>query len=84
MTGTTALKASAKLNSPVNQGEPRSDEALRGILEPGQEASEGAATVEEDEDHRRSRQGDQGQGSEIGDQVKINAHGRPLQMSIAS
>ena len=38
-------------------------------------ASEGAAAVEEDEDHGRPRQGDQGQGSEVGDQVKVDAHG---------
>jgi len=81
MTGATPLKASAKLNSPANHGERRLDEVSGGSRELGQEASEGAATVEENENYRRARQGDQGQGSEIGDQVEIDAHGQPSQMS---
>ena len=40
--------------------------------------SEGAAAVEEDEDDGRTCQGDQGQGSEVGDQVKIDAHAGDL------
>ena len=39
--------------------------------------SEGAAAVEEDEDHRRTGQGDQGQGSEVGDEMEIDAHADP-------
>ena len=61
----------------------RSDETRGGLQESGQETSEGAAAIEKDEDHGRSRQGDQGQGSEIGDQVKINAHGRRSPMPFA-
>jgi hypothetical protein len=38
------------------------------------ENSEGAATIKKDKDHGRSCQGDQGEGSEVGDEVKINAH----------
>lgn len=34
--------------------------------------SEGAAPVEQDEDHGRARQGDQGQGRKVGDQVEIH------------
>lgn len=36
--------------------------------------SEGTAAEEEDEHHGWTRKGDQGQGGEVGDQVKINAH----------
>ncbi|WP_371734099.1 chloride channel protein [Synechococcus sp. CCY 9618] len=36
--------------------------------------SEGAAAVEEDEDHRRSGQGDQGQGAEVGDEMEVDTH----------
>ena len=36
--------------------------------------SEGTATEEQDEHHGGASQGDQGQGGEVGDQVKINAH----------
>jgi hypothetical protein len=37
--------------------------------------SEGAAAEEENEDHGRARQGDQGQGAEVGDQMEVDAHG---------
>lgn len=37
--------------------------------------SEGAAAVIEDEDHGRTGQGDQGQRAEVGDQMKVDAHG---------
>ena len=39
------------------------------------EPSEGSPAIEEDEDHRRTSQGDQGQGREVGNQVKVDAHG---------
>ena len=37
--------------------------------------SEGAAPVEEDEDHRRTGQGDQGQSAEVGDEMEVDTHG---------
>ena len=77
------LRTSPKLNSPTHHVKYSSDPTLRRMKEPGQEGSEGAATVEEDEDHRRSRQGYQGQGSEVGDQVEIDAHGWPSPMANA-
>jgi H+/Cl- antiporter ClcA len=39
--------------------------------------SERAAAVEEDEDHSRAGQGDQGESGEVGDQMKVDAHGWP-------
>ena len=40
--------------------------------------SEGAAAIEKNEDHRGARQRDQRQSHEVGNQVKINAHGAIL------
>jgi H+/Cl- antiporter ClcA len=37
-------------------------------------SSEGSAPVEEDEDHGRAGQGDQGQGAEVGDEVEVDTH----------
>ncbi|KEF42698.1 MAG: chloride channel protein [Cyanobium sp. CACIAM 14] len=39
-----------------------------------QAGSEGAPAVEEDEDHGRAGQGDQGQGAEIGDEMEVDTH----------
>ena len=39
--------------------------------------SEGAAAVEKNKDHSRTGQGDQGEGGEVGDQMKVDAHGWP-------
>ena len=44
--------------------------------------SESAATVEEDEDHCRTRQRDEGKGAEVGDQVEIDAH-RKMALSLS-
>ncbi len=43
------------------------------------EASEGAAAVEEDEDHSRPGDCDQEQSSEVGDQMEVDSHGRTAQ-----
>ena len=43
--------------------------------QPPEAASESATAVEENEDHGGSRQGDQGQSSEVGNQMKVDAHG---------
>lgn len=45
------------------------------------EASESAASVEEDEDDGRAGQGDQGQSGKIRDQVEIDAHEQPSESS---
>jgi len=47
--------------------------ALADLLVPV--GSEGAAAEVEDEDHGRAGQGDQGQGTEVGDEVEVNTHG---------
>jgi H+/Cl- antiporter ClcA len=39
------------------------------------ESSEGAAAVEEDENHGRTGQGDQGQGAEVRDEMEVDTHG---------
>jgi H+/Cl- antiporter ClcA len=47
--------------------------ALADLLVPV--GSEGAAAEVEDEDHGRAGQGDQGQGTEVGDEMEVNTHG---------
>jgi H+/Cl- antiporter ClcA len=47
--------------------------ALADLLVPV--GSEGASAEVEDEDHGRAGQGDQGQGTEVGDEVEVNTHG---------
>ena len=79
--------ANTRRQPPVDHLQDPSGEDRGGIggsWRPGAGASEGAAAIKEDEDHRRARQGDQRQGSEIGDQVEVDAHERLLQMSFAS
>ena len=39
------------------------------------DASECPAAIEENEDHGRTSQGDQRKGTEIGDQMEVDAHG---------
>ena len=43
-----------------------------------QKSSEGAAAVKKDKNHSWTSQGDQGQSSKVGNQVKVDAHGPPL------
>jgi hypothetical protein len=43
-------------------------------LPPWVRDSKSAAAIEKYEDHSWTRQGDQGQGSEVGDQVEVDAH----------
>lgn len=47
--------------------------ALADLLVPV--GSEGASAEVEDEDHGRAGQGDQGQGTEVGDEMEVNTHG---------
>jgi hypothetical protein len=42
---------------------------------PGERNSERAAAKVEDEDHGRPGQGDQGQGTEIGNEMEVDTHG---------
>ena len=47
--------------------------ALADLLVPV--GSEGAAAEVKDEDHGRTGQGDQGQGTEVGDEMEVDTHG---------
>ena len=72
MPGLVAAAAIAAYIGQAIQGRPVYH-ALADLLMPI--ASEGAATVVEDEDHGRTGQGDQGQSTEVGDQVEVDTHG---------
>ncbi|WP_254962990.1 MULTISPECIES: chloride channel protein [unclassified Cyanobium] len=72
MPGLVAAAAIAAYTGHVIQGRPVYH-ALADLLMP--EGSEGAAAVVEDEDHGRTGQGDQGQSTEVGDEMKVDTHG---------
>jgi H+/Cl- antiporter ClcA len=78
MPGLVASAAIAAYTGRILQEQPVYH-ALADLMErngvPGGRTSESAAAIEEDEDHRRTRQGDQGQGAEVGDEVEIDTHG---------
>ena len=72
MPGLVAASAIAAYIGQAIQGRPVYH-ALADLLMPV--GSEGAATVVEDEDHGRTGQGDQGQRTEVGDQMEVDTHG---------
>ncbi len=76
MAGLVATAAIATYTGRLVQPQPVYH-ALADLMEPdaGPGGSEGAAAVEEDEDHGRAGQGDQGQGAEVGDEVEVDTHG---------
>jgi H+/Cl- antiporter ClcA len=72
MAGLVATAAIATYTGQLVQRQPVYH-ALADLM--GPEPSESAAPIEEDEDHGRSGQGDQGQGAEVGDEMEVDTHG---------